>query len=544
MKETKLMLIFTLLIFAASIWSDVITIEEIQTNTSDYLDQVVEIEAVVTVGAATIQTAMLNTYVQDESGMGINVFDYNLNETIQADFARGTKMSITGTVTEYNGTTEIVDFQYTVLETGLAVVPTELTYAEMSNFSLWEGTFTSFSGTLNENPYYAGGGYNVNLTDDSGHSVTARVWDTTGINLNNMTEGVPITVHGVISSYNSSLQIIPAYQEDLEFDIHIPVINDFGYYSDSMDDYPQIDNPFIDEEITLWIDAVDFDGEITEVKLMYRTENQSTNTEELMTYSNNHYEFILPSIASVGEGLQNYLFSISVTDDSLNTVSVDDAIVEVQERHPIVADVTFNGNPALGDTLVVQADVFDTDGTVEEVFLTYSKNYNSKEYEVELLNDDRDTYSAEIGVFESGTTIHIRSVYAIDDSSLGYTEVFDVTDNDHFVTYPVETHESILRIAPKVYKYLEDEIPIDYFSKLNDKAILRIYNAEGKLVFTPKNEIISNTSGINRFNWDGRDQEHKLVPIGIYYCFLEIIDRDTGKKKTNKAPIVIGDKLN
>ena len=540
----KIIIVLTILVFTTSIWS-VITIAEIQSDVDNYIDSVVEIEGVVTIGVNTIQTGRLNTYVQDNSGMGINVFDYDLNDDYLNDFVRGTKMSITGRITEYDGTTEIVDFQYEVLETGLIVTPTELTYNEISNFDLWEGTFTSFSGVLNEDPYYAGGGYNVNLTDENGDDVTARVWDTTGIDLENVLEGAPITVSGVIDSYNNSVQLVPAYQEDIEFDIEVPVVIGSGYFSDSMNGNPFINEPFLDEEITVWIDVFDYDGEIVEVALSYKTTNQSTTTDTIMTYQNNRYEYILPSIESFEDGLQQYIYSITATDDSANVVTIADRFIAVQDKAPIIANVTFSGNPGLGDTLAVQAEVFDVDGSVEEVFLTYSKNYNSQEYEVELLNDTRDIYTAELGTFGSGTTIHIRSVYAIDDSSLSNTVLFDVTDGDFCVTYPVESHESVLRIAPKVYRFLGDEIPIDYFSKSGDKAIIRIYNAEGKLVFTPRNVIIpTNSNGINRYNWDGRDKEQKLVPIGIYYCYLEVIDKDTGKKKINKAPIVIGDKLN
>ncbi|MDY6914788.1 MAG: hypothetical protein SVM86_00520, partial [Candidatus Cloacimonadota bacterium] len=101
-----------------------------------------------------------------------------------------------------------------------------------------------------------------------------------------------------------------------------------------------------------------------------------------------------------------------------------------------------------------------------------------------------------------------------------------------------------LKLPAKPFNPKEGEkIPIDYYSKEGDKIILRIYNAEGKLMFTPRNEIIAAEDGINQYEWNGRDKYNNLLPIGLYICYLEVFERETGNKKTDKAPIVIGTKL-
>ncbi|MEA2095953.1 MAG: hypothetical protein U9P73_04575, partial [Candidatus Cloacimonadota bacterium] len=84
---------------------------------------------------------------------------------------------------------------------------------------------------------------------------------------------------------------------------------------------------------------------------------------------------------------------------------------------------------------------------------------------------------------------------------------------------------------------------IEFASKNGDKAILRIYNAEGKLMRTLVNTIISNSTGIIQYNWNGKDRENKLLPLGLYICYLEVVDTTNGNKKTAKAPIVIGSML-
>ena len=43
--------------------------------------------------------------------------------------------------------------------------------------------------------------------------------------------------------------------------------------------------------------------------------------------------------------------------------------------------------------------------------------------------------------------------------------------------------------------------------------------------------------------WNGKDKNSNVLPIGLYICHLEVYDRNTGKTKTDKAPIMIGTQL-
>lgn len=83
------------------------------------------------------------------------------------------------------------------------------------------------------------------------------------------------------------------------------------------------------------------------------------------------------------------------------------------------------------------------------------------------------------------------------------------------------------------------------------KAILRIYDIQGRLVATPFNGLIdvetvsgySTATGLRTILWDGRDRNRNLLPIGVYYCHLEIIDRTDGHSETTIQPIVIAAEL-
>ena len=71
------------------------------------------------------------------------------------------------------------------------------------------------------------------------------------------------------------------------------------------------------------------------------------------------------------------------------------------------------------------------------------------------------------------------------------------------------------------------------------KAVIRIYDAQGRLVYTPVHTNITSATGIQEFKWNGRDANLKLVPPGLYYCHLEVTDRSSGGKDNTVQPIVI-----
>lgn len=96
--------------------------------------------------------------------------------------------------------------------------------------------------------------------------------------------------------------------------------------------------------------------------------------------------------------------------------------------------------------------------------------------------------------------------------------------------------------------WLNEKITIEYGCLIQpgiaaSKAIIRIYDVQGRLVATPINTTITATDGIEYLLWDGRDRNKNLLPIGVYYCHLEIIDRVTGESEAVVQPIVIASKL-
>ena len=176
------------------------------------------------------------------------------------------------------------------------------------------------------------------------------------------------------------------------------------------------------------------------------------------------------------------------------------------------------------------------------VFLHWKTNRDLEFHTIEMdTTDIRETeYFATIPGQSAGTSVTFYiSVFDTLNTEILFPENFPAEFFEY--QYEVTSHKAILNIPAKPFNpYAGETFPIEFASQSGDKAILRIYNAEGKLVFEPQNIIILGQTGITHYDWDGRDKENKLLPLGLYICYLEVIEIGSGNKKTAKAPIVIG----
>ncbi len=75
------------------------------------------------------------------------------------------------------------------------------------------------------------------------------------------------------------------------------------------------------------------------------------------------------------------------------------------------------------------------------------------------------------------------------------------------------------------------------------RALIRIYDAQGRLVATPVHQNFTSSTGIESISWNGRDSNLKLLPPGLYYCHAEVSNRETGKRNNTVQPIVIKTRL-
>ena len=522
-----------------------VPIADIQDNTQFYLDQEVTIEGVITIGAGVLRDDQFSVFIQDESGRGLNIFDYDITEQYYEDFIRGNRLSITGTIDEYDGTTEIKDFSYTVLEPDpvltLDSLIVSLTISEVSDYMTYEGTYVELTGTIVDDPYFAGGGYNITLIDEENLEITIRIWETTGIDVNYLQKDASLIVRGIVDSYNSEAQIVPGYFEDV-LDVDKPLLLNLNTYSSSQDFYP-IDYHFYNEEIIVYTDFLD-DHQLNSVILFYRLESDNSEDYDEIemedTQGFNKFATKLSPLNSIPKDEDNYIIYTQAIDSDNNTVISGEKVIEISKRKPILYDLMLENQPDPGEDLQISIKIEDSDGEIipDLAQLIYSLDFqDDKLYYLNLEQDlsISELFTGTIPGRSAGTTINIGA-YAKDDSSL-----ITILYNIETYTYPVRSNKAILKVAAKPFNpYAGETFMIGFYSQPYNKAILRIYNAEGKLVFTPQNIIITNPDGINHYEWNGKNKYGKLLPLGLYICYLETIETGTGKKKSAKAPIVIG----
>jgi hypothetical protein len=422
MKKTIIIILF---LASTLLFAQVITpIANIQDSVSVYNGQNVTIEGIITIGAGISNDNYLNAFIQDNSGKGIMLFDYDITSAYETNLIRGNMLQVTGEVDEYNGVTELKDFSYTVISSGNPD-PVATVLDMGMNLDIYEGTLVQVTGTIYE-MYYAGGGTNLNIEDENSNQLTVRVWDSTGIDLNDYDVGYILEARGAGGMYNGDFQILAGYEDHLgegEF----------------------VNYPY---------------GDISE-----RIPGEPVN----ITFSR-PLEFA--NVIMHWKTSSNLGFNLL----EMTPTEANENIYE--------ADVPAQGEGTIVEFYIIAADTSGTDFTFPEE----------------------------------------------------YPQV-----PAYFYIYKATSHSAILNIPAKPFNpYSGETFPIEFASQKDDKAILRIYNAEGKLMRTLVNTIISDLNGITHYDWNGRDKENNLLPLGLYICFLEVIDTTNGNKKTAKAPIVIG----
>jgi len=204
-------------------------------------------------------------------------------------------------------------------------------------------------------------------------------------------------------------------------------------------------------------------------------------------------------------------------------------------------DITLDPeDPEPGEDVTV---TFSTDILNPQNVILFWRTAN--DYDFEYIDMDsvatRDIdYQATIPGQSQGTTVEFYIVVQDEDGLLiSFPENAPAETYSYY--YQIISHKAILNIPPRPFDPRAGQsFPIEFGGEYGNKAILRIFNSEGKLVFTAKNLIIQHQSGIYHYDWNGKDKNNKILPLGLYICHLEIIDPDGGKTKTANAPIVIG----
>jgi hypothetical protein len=165
-----------------------------------------------------LQPPYTKAYLQDASGRGINLFQFD-----ELDINRGDMITVVGAIEIFQTTVEITDFSYQLISTGNDLpAPVVLTPGEANNAE-YEGTWLKITGTITDT-WSAGGGQNV-LIGDGSDTCVVRIWETTGVDVTPLTVGTEWSFLGVESQYNNTFQLLVAYDADIISTSAIDVID-------------------------------------------------------------------------------------------------------------------------------------------------------------------------------------------------------------------------------------------------------------------------------------------------------------------------------
>lgn len=84
---------------------------------------------------------------------------------------------------------------------------------------------------------------------------------------------------------------------------------------------------------------------------------------------------------------------------------------------------------------------------------------------------------------------------------------------------------------------------ISFTLTVEAKVNVRIYDVQGRIIRRLIDDKVL-LYGENSVLWDGRDDDGRTVPIGIYICYIEAINPDSGGIDTRKITIVAAKRLN
>ena len=209
------------------------SISDLYTNQT--ADQIVTIKGIVTIGGSgLLHPSFTKAYVQDESGRGLQLFDY---EQI-TDLERGSGVEAVGYAGYYYSTYQITDFEYRIISTNNTLPEAVAISATEANSSDYEGTLVTISGSVSDTTLINQTD-GINLTIDDVTNV--MIWSTTGVNVSNLIPGFSGSFTGVGSQFGDQYQLLVAYDSDISSTVAVDsddiIANDFSLL-------PAYPNPF------------------------------------------------------------------------------------------------------------------------------------------------------------------------------------------------------------------------------------------------------------------------------------------------------------
>ncbi|MEO0281973.1 MAG: hypothetical protein ABIN05_06475 [candidate division WOR-3 bacterium] len=221
--QTQLLPVSSFFVMKKIPFADIMNISEVQSTNdgynSKYVGQVVSVKGIVTGSSSIFSPTATSTgfYIQDQTG-GVNI--YSSSDPADQKFKEGIEVIVRGTVTEYNGLTEIKysspDTDVYIINDTIAIVkPEELLNSQGISENV-EGKLLKIRyGKILTYPVDAGTGKNFQV--QNGFSVIdVRIGQSTGLYLDNIMSSIMpgniLDVTGIGSQYDNQSPYTSGYQ--------------------------------------------------------------------------------------------------------------------------------------------------------------------------------------------------------------------------------------------------------------------------------------------------------------------------------------------
>jgi hypothetical protein len=184
------------------------------------LGQMVRVQGWV-IGPAYVFTSGAKSWYLQDSTAGVNIYggSYDTARVALLDTV-GAHWEVLGTITEYNGLTEMANGVMVLVDTARWVIPPKVLPFNVGITENMESDLVSVVGDVVQTAYHSGGGYNMTIQNGSA-AIALRINDMTGINVGWMTKGRRIRVTGIVGQYDSSdpfttgYQLMPRFSSDV-----------------------------------------------------------------------------------------------------------------------------------------------------------------------------------------------------------------------------------------------------------------------------------------------------------------------------------------
>ena len=237
-------------------------ISELYSNQTS--DELVTVKGIVTIGGAgLLNPTQTKAYLQDESGRGLQLFDFNIIEGLD----RGDEIEVVGYAGYYQTTYQIKDFVFREISSGNDLpLPIEVTAAQ-ANSSIYEGTRIAITGNITVITPVSTDGNNYTIDDQT----AVMIWNSTGIDVSALTVGYRGKFVGVGSQYFEDYQLLVGYDSDIStmvgVDLNDIIVDEFTL----LPAYPNPFNPVtnlsfvLDTRSEVMLKVYDVNGKLVEV---------------------------------------------------------------------------------------------------------------------------------------------------------------------------------------------------------------------------------------------------------------------------------------